>query len=175
MTDPTGLLSQEAPLNGHRRRSGIWIVGIIGVLVVVFLLLRVFVLNSWIVNGSSMSPTYDNGDRIIVNRLAGADVNDIVVVRADGNDGSRDFVKRVVAIGGDTLVYEGCVLTVNGEVRTELFLGQSTSSCGGDQPSTIVPNGHVYVLGDNRGGSQDSRSLGTFSTADILGVVVFEL
>lgn len=81
-------------------------------------------------------------------------------------------VKRVVALPGETVEYSNCVLTIDGAAEEEPFLpADANTSCGGDGESVKVPEGFVYLMGDNRGGSKDSRDVGPVAIASLRGRV----
>ncbi|MEU2560170.1 signal peptidase I [Streptomyces longispororuber] len=129
----------------------------------VLLLLTTFVVQPFEIPSGSMEPTLRNGDRILVNKLAyrfGAEPQrgDAVVFDGSGYFGDADYVKRVAGVGGDRVV---CCdrrgrITVNGQAVDEPYLYP------GDKPSTVpfdvvVPDGTLFVLGDHRSDSSDSR------------------
>ncbi|MEU6801263.1 signal peptidase I [Streptomyces neyagawaensis] len=108
----------------------------------------------------SMSPTITSGDRILAQRVDGADVQrgDVVVFREEAW-GNSPMVKRVVAVGGDTVAC--CTdgkLTVNGKKIDEAYLpkGQDAELTG--IPEITVPKGRLFLLGDERSGSLDSTA-----------------
>ncbi|CAK7346928.1 unnamed protein product [Dovyalis caffra] len=110
---------------------------------------------------SSMYPTLRVGDRIIVEKasyyIKGPAINDIVTFRAPkqlGITGEDVFIKRVVAKAGDLVQVHHGSLYVNGIVQTEDFLAEQPTY---KSNLTYVPEGHVYVLGDNRNNSYDSH------------------
>jgi signal peptidase I len=148
----------------------------------------------------SMEPTLKIGQRVLVNRLAhrlGAQphVGDVVVFRPPANadagacgdshagDGtqrpcdkpgpgidSQTFIKRVVAIGGDTIAVRNGHAIRNGKQASEPF----TAPCGGgngcDFPEAVrVPKGYVFLMGDNRGASDDSRYWGPVPVSQVIG------
>lgn len=144
-------------------------VGILVLLVVVGGLLRSFVWQPYKISSSSMEPTLLSGDRIIVNRLAYRGGNpsrgDLVVFNFP-MDLQRTFVKRVIALPGETVELKDNQVFVNGKVVAEPYLKQ------GDYPPfgpEIVPQGKVFVLGDNRRESGDSREWGLLPDQNILG------
>ncbi|GAA4656240.1 hypothetical protein GCM10023347_01670 [Streptomyces chumphonensis] len=108
----------------------------------------------------SMAPTIRAGERVLAERVDGDDVRrGDVVVFEDPLWGDLPMVKRVVGVGGDTVACcdaEGR-LTVNGETVTERYLGPSGDASGSDFRAT-VPEGRIFLLGDHRSHSVDSRS-----------------
>ncbi|MEV1083708.1 signal peptidase I [Streptomyces sp. NPDC050211] len=110
---------------------------------------------------SSMSPTIDMGNRVLAERVDGADVRrgDVVVFRDKTWVTNAPVVKRVVAIGGDTV---GCCtdgkLTVNGKQIDEPYLPKGSTAEITDFPTVTVPEGRLFLLGDERQGSLDSTA-----------------
>lgn len=137
----------------------VWPVGL-ALLVVVFL--RVLVFQTFAVPTDSMAPTIEPGDRLLVSRLLRGDLHrgDIVVFDGTRVFGSpTDYVKRVIGLPGDRVrcCDEQGRLTVNGVALDEPYLYP------GDAPSevtfdVIVPDGRLWVLGDHRSASADSRA-----------------
>jgi signal peptidase I len=83
----------------------------------------------------------------------------------------RDFIKRVVAVGGDTVQVKDNALYVNNVRRVEPYLkDHNPATMGmGDYGPTTVPNDHLFVMGDNRANSDDSRMFGTITKSSVLG------
>ena len=148
------------------RTAGIAVAVVVGVVVALF----VFVFDVYTVEGGSMEPGLPNGSRIVVNRWGGADVDDLAVVRVDRFSDSMASVKRVVAVAGDEIAYDECVLFRNGEPVDEPYVAD-IERCGGSIEATVVPPGHLYVLGDNRAMSMDSRAFGPIPIDDVVGTV----
>ncbi len=130
------------------------------------LLLRTFVVQQFAVSGASMLGTLHSGDRVLVNKLS-YDVHDPrhgdIVVLEDINESLevRDLIKRVIALPGETIEYRDCQLFIDGDRITEPYLDRvlvARDHCGEGQTLVTVRRGHVFVMGDNRAASLDSRT-----------------
>ncbi len=146
---------------------------IIIALVLAFFIIT-FVVQSFVVDGSSMEPTLHHGQRLLVNKFlfyfTSPKPGDIIVFRYPANP-REDFIKRVIGIGGDTIgIADGRVL-VNNEPLEEPYLTEPTYGNHAIQ----VPPGKIFVLGDNRNNSRDSRypDVGLLSRKDIIGKATF--
>ncbi len=128
-----------------------------------------------VMDGTSMMATFDDGDELRAVPVNGAiDRGDIVVAELGGAT-ARTVVKRAIAFGGERVEIVNCVVLIDGTAIEEPYLDPRTNrpgTCGGDLTPTTVPDGTMFVLGDNRGGSQDSRALGSIPLDAIVGVVV---
>ncbi len=164
----------------NRKRAGVWADWVIVVLVAITaaLLVRAFVLQQFAVDGHSMDTTLHDGDRVLVNKLSyrmhDPNRGDVVVLKTIDGAGERDLIKRVVGLPGETVEYRGCVLYIDGRELNEPYLDPEVvtpSNCGFDQVPVEVPTGHVFVMGDNRGGSKDSRdrTVGPIDYDNIIG------
>ena len=128
------------------------------------------------VSGDSMQPTLQTGDYLFVCTLTEPEHGDIVVVPNPSDSGAsgKYLIKRVIGLPGDTIMAENGDLYRRGPEDTEFhvveedFLGEPWI---GNIPQETVKPGHIYVLGDNRNNSTDSRRLGQFSIDEVLGVV----
>ena len=125
-----------------------WLVSIIVAVALAFCI-RTFIFEPYKVEGTSMYPTLFNQERLIVNKiiyfLEDPKRNEIVVFRYP-KDESRDFIKRVIAVGGDTVEMRDGAVLINGKKIDEPYYRKS-----------LVPKDHIFVLGDNRNNSEDSR------------------
>ena len=142
------------------------------VALILALAIRAFVVESFLVDGVSMEPTLHDGERLLVDKLSyrwhPPRRFDIVVFRYP-QDPSRDFIKRVIALPGETVEIQEGKVYVDGRLLDEPYL----ESRGQDfYPPTTVPPGHVFVLGDNRPHSDDSRSGWTVPIREIIGRAV---
>lgn len=127
-----------------------------------------------VVDGDSMNPTLSHGERILVTRGYSAPVRgDVISFRATEESGRTVRVlKRVVAVQGDTVEVRGDVAYVNGslsEVAPRARIGDRPMRFG----PLIVPEGHVFVLGDNRPISLDSRFIGPVPMDSVIGRAAF--
>lgn len=155
-----------------------WAVEIAIVLVVAFVLVYFIGLRTSVV-GQSMTPTLDSGDQILVNRfvykVSQPKTDDIIVFLPNGNEKSHYYVKRVVAVPGDTVQIKKGALYVNGEeVKTgETF--ESMEDAGLAEDEITVGEDEYFVLGDNRNNSEDSRyaNIGNVKKEYIIGKAWF--
>ncbi|EYR62858.1 signal peptidase I [Actinotalea ferrariae CF5-4] len=150
-----------------RRRR---VVGL-GAGVLALLVVRLVLVAPVAVSGQSMTPTVDDGAVVLVALRAdpaGLGRGDVVVLRDP--EGALSL-KRVAGLAGDTVAILDAVLTVNGRAVDEPYLDLATVD-GSFAPQVLVPGGHVYVLGDNRDRSVDSRDYGTVPLEDVLGPVL---
>ncbi|WP_448625185.1 signal peptidase I [Geodermatophilus sp. URMC 64] len=122
------------------------------------------------VGSDSMMPTIDPGDLLLVREWGGPPERRDVVTVPDP-DGGELLVKRVVAVGGDTVGIEDGVLVVNGTPVCEAAIDPALID-GEFFGPVDVPAGQIFLLGDNRDRSIDSRHFGTVAAADVEGEVV---
>ena len=167
------------PIRRRRRRIGVdWLVIAIVALAAAFLL-RMFVVQQFAVDGESMLGTLHSGDRVIVNKLS-YDLHDprhgdIVVLKdTEASLAVRDLIKRVIGLPGETIEYRDCHLFINGDPIAEPYLDPhlvSKGHCGDSQAPVQVAPGHVFVMGDNRAASLDSRTvaIGQIRYDDLIG------
>jgi signal peptidase I len=158
-----------------RKRSAVeWVVVVVAA-VVIAVLLRAFVVQTFYIPSGSMEPTLKKNDRVVVNKLSYRmhDVHrgDIVVFTTPPgvNKSFKDLVKRVVGLPGETVEGRDGKVLINGTVLPEKYLpaGTLTSDFG---PFTVPPKS-AWVMGDNRGNSEDSRVFKAIPESTIVGRV----
>ncbi|MGQ0824379.1 MAG: signal peptidase I [Actinomycetota bacterium] len=169
---------------GNTRQVVEWLILIASALAIA-LLIKAFLFQAFYIPSDSMVPTLQKNDRVLVNKLSYKmhDVHrgDIVVFKAprdeNGNsvaqDGIKDLVKRVVGLPGDQLEARDGVVYVNGVALEEGYLPVGTRT--EELPLQTVPPNSIFVMGDNRGGSHDSRRFGPISEDDIVGRVLVRI
>lgn len=150
-------------------------------LAIVFAFIITQFIKPTLVRGDSMYSTLEEGDYLIINRMSykfkEPERGDIIVFESDlqQDDGSsKDLVKRVIGVSGDTVKIENSKVYVNGEELVEPYIDDEVTEGDID---TVVPENSVFVLGDNREISLDSRydSVGFINDSDILGKVFVRL
>jgi signal peptidase I len=140
--------------------------------VVLALLIRQFVVETFRVDGVSMEPTLQNNERLLVNkfifRFAQPKPGEIIIFHPPIPGETQDFVKRVIAVGGQTFQMEDGVVYVDGKVQPEPYLPPAWRGDANFGPVTVPP-GDVWVLGDHRDDSEDSRVFGPVPISSIRG------
>lgn len=134
-----------------------WLEAVVIALAVVFVV-RMFIFSPFVVSGSSMYPTLQDGERVIVNKLVyrfHPPTYDQIVVFVPPGQAGEDYIKRVIGLPGDTIAIRHGVLYRDGKRIEEPFINGPMAS---DFPATRVPADHLFVMGDNRNDSLDSRS-----------------
>jgi signal peptidase I len=134
-----------------------WIQAIL-IAVVISMIIRTFLFETTLVYGKSMETTLHHRDRVIINKLVYSFYSptrgDIVVFKNPDNN-KENYVKRVIALPGDTIEIIDKKVYVNDELLVEPYLTEPTE---GNFPKTKVPLDAIFVMGDNRNHSQDSRN-----------------
>lgn len=144
---------------------------------IVFVLFR-FVLQAVTVNGMSMSPTLADGDRLLTFTLFYVPKQGDIVTLSENTGLDDSLIKRVAAVAGQTVdINENGEILVDGKVLSEPYIAETIDAfhCGSQEYPLTVPEGTVFVLGDNRNHSTDSRVLGPIGTGEVLGRVLFRL
>jgi signal peptidase I len=159
------------------------------IVLVVFAGVRMF-FQPYEVDGASMSPAIANGERLFVNRSAYVHVDlpalgdiypfsepqrgDIIVLESDRTSRDAPYIKRIIGLPGETITYTEGIVIVDGEPLVEDYINGAITGCHVPTYCSItVPQGHVYVLGDNRRDSEDSRFFGPVPMEDVVGKAFF--
>ena len=134
------------------------------------LFLRTFIFSTSIVEGDSMAPTLDSGDRIIFNKfvylIGEPKRSDIIIIQRP----AKNYVKRVIALPGETIEMNNHVLYINGEKYEQTFINNDAKLHTGNFGPIEVPKNSYFVMGDNRAISKDSRNgLGFIEADNIIG------
>ena len=158
-----------------------WVQSLVGSVLVVVSIFT-FGIRMLGVDGHSMLNTLQHGDRLLVlNSMFYHDYQygDIVILRKDGVFDNDPIVKRVIATGGQTvdIDFNEGVVYVDGEALEEDYIREPTYTAEGTEFPLTVPEGSIFVMGDNRNGSSDSRDyrLGTVDTRYVIGKAAFLL
>ena len=160
-------------------------VGVIGIALVIAIVVRMFLLQQFYISGPSMETTMFTNNRVLVNKLAYqiGDVKrgDVVVfdrATVNGNDVVHDdLIKRVIALGGETISIKSCVVYINGTILPEPYLPARDTEMTDPQDrcstvdivDTVIPEGEFFLMGDNRPQSYDSRMFGPITREMIVG------
>ena len=151
----------------------------------VFLIVYLFIMQPHQVSGKSMFPTYEDGDYLLTDKISyvfgSPNRGDVVVFHAPDNAGCPkntgcDFIKRILAIPGDTLEIKSNTVYVNNIPLEEVYLSDEiTTDAKSFTIGRVVTMGsnEYFVAGDNRPNSSDSREWGPISKTDIVGKAVF--
>lgn len=156
-----------------------WIIHI-AIAVAIGLIIVNFVIQRTIVDGQSMEPTLQNNDNLwvekITPKLDKLKFGDIVIVNVPEKVGKErnPLIKRVIGVEGDSIEIRGGKVFLNGKELVENYIGQNVTDCPNPEYAKLtVAKGFVYVLGDNREHSMDSRVIGPVEVKKISGKAIF--
>jgi len=192
--------SQQASESSPGRKDGSFFGSLLRYALFMLLVLglvRTFLL-PYQVDGRSMDPNLENKERIFVNRFAYQSIDwgnirtvipggepaavfedvlpdrgDIVVLNPPVDDATDPYIKRVIALPGETVSFADGYVYIDGIKLDEPYIDGAITECGGFCHEGTVPEGSVFVLGDNRGHSSDSRSFGPVPMDHIIGKAWF--
>lgn len=167
---------------GLRKEGAEWLKAF-AIGIIIFAFIRTFFFSNYVVEGESMMPTLQDGNKLIVNKI-GYQVSDLKrfdVIVFHHND-EEDFVKRIIGMPGDEIAYRNDELFINGKKVDEPYLDKYRKEISGGKltgdftllemtGTETVPEGKLFVMGDNRLGSWDSRHFGFISVSQVVGKV----
>ncbi|MET3288461.1 signal peptidase I [Brevibacillus fluminis] len=157
-----------------------WIKALVIALVFAFFI-RTFLFAPFIVEGESMEATLHNNERLVVNKaiyyLSKPQRGDIIVFHAEAD---KDYIKRVIGVAGETVEVRDDELFINGKKVDEPYLAKKREEAKAEGlpltenfgPIQIPPN-HIFVMGDNRQNSRDSRMIGPVDLGTVVGRAEF--
>ena len=164
-----GASGAKSPWSGLARD----VVGTILPAVLIALLIHVFLAQATRVYGQSMQPNLQTNERLVIEKLSyrlhGPRRGDVVVLH-DPSGGSELLIKRVIGLPGERVTIADGQVFIDGVALDEPYLNQETQGGG---RSWLVPPLHVFVMGDNRQASRDSRSFGPVGRDQIIGRALF--
>lgn len=136
---------------------------------VIVVLVNVFLAQATRVEGQSMQPSLQSDERLVIEKLSyhlhPPQRGDIIVLRL-ADRSSNPLIKRVIGLPGETVEIRDGRVYINGQMLEEPYVTQSAS---GSMPPRVISPGHVFVLGDNRDYSNDSRTFGEVPFENIVG------
>lgn len=158
-----------------------WMRALVIAIILAFLI-RTFLFAPFIVEGESMETTLHNNEKLVVNKavyyVREPKPGDIIVFHAEK---TRDYIKRVIAVAGDTVEVKNDQLYINGKRVEEPYLAQQKAEAQrqgepfftSDFPPVKIPADHLFVMGDNRPNSHDSRAIGPVAVSTVVGRAEF--
>ena len=156
------------------KTAAVWI-GTIAAVAAILVVLFGFVFPIVTVEGSSMAPTLEQGDRLLISGMFYTPADGDVIVTTDNNTLKKQLVKRVIATAGQTVeIQEDGTVLVDGTAIDESYLAEPNALAGDMTYPVTVGDGEVFVMGDNRAHSLDSRdgAVGLIETSEIRGKVL---
>jgi signal peptidase I len=167
-------LDEEAEASKRTRTIVEWVLIIVGAFLVAFVV-KTFLIQAFYIPSDSMEPTLEDNDRVLVNKLS-YDLHDVhrgdlvVFERPEADTdatGIKDLIKRVVGLEGETIEARDGIVYIDGERLDEPYVEEGTPTL--NLPRQVIPADHVFVMGDNRDDSSDSRVFGAIDEELIVG------
>jgi signal peptidase I len=161
--------------SGERTGFARWLLELVGMVALAFalsLVIRSFVVQPFVVPSGSLEPTINIGDRVLVNKFVyrfGDPQRGDIVVFPDPAGKMPALIKRIVAVGGDTVDIRGGKLVLNGVPKNEPYVNGKLTEPGTVPMPLTIPQGSVFLMGDNRTNSGDARFFGPQPASGIQG------
>lgn len=177
-------LIQSAPTEDKKKSGGFVpflyeLVSTFATALVIIAIIFIFLFRFVGVDGSSMVPTLNDGDWLLVSAINEEFTQGDVVISTQPNAFNEPIVKRVIAKGGQTvdIDFEQGIVYVDNVALDEPYINAKTHTSEGTAFPIVVPEGKLFVMGDNRNDSTDSRSplVGCIDERYILGIVKYRL
>jgi len=133
---------------------------------------KTYVVEAYEIKGRSMVPAFDDGQRVVVLKLFSDIQRGDIVIFSSQDDPGKDLIKRVIALPGERIQIRKGIVRINGKVLKEGYLEDKDYGLYDAEIDEEVGSGQIYVLGDNRDDSHDSRRFGSVSEESLKGKVV---
>ncbi len=165
-------MGEQSDGKGQLEEAKSWLHDLLEALIpalVIVLVVNVFLAQATRVEGQSMAPSLHPSERLIVEKISyrfhQPQRGDIVVLESPRRN-SDPLIKRVIGLPGETIEIRGGAVFIDGTQLYEPYLTQPTV---GDFSLQLIPEEHIFVMGDNRGSSNDSRAFGVVPLGDVIG------
>ncbi len=161
-------------LSSWKKSLGIYVVfGIVGIIVslIVVIPTRLYIFSPFVIAGEAMSPTYNNGDYLLINKFDKSfERGDIIVFRYP-KDPNKFFIERIIGLPSEKVGIQGGKVLINGQVLNESYYSGETLP----DSSLTLKQDQYFVLGDNRMKSSDSRIWGPITKSSIQGKIFYKV
>ena len=154
-----------------------WVISIVVAAVIAFTI-KGFIFDIVQVSGPSMIPTLHDNDRVAIEKISlysKSFKRGEIIILDPGEKGHGLYIKRLIALPGDRLQIKEGNVYINGEKLNEPYLSTGTETYAEEDIDMVIPEGYVYVLGDNREISEDSRYIGPIPFDHIKGHAIFKV
>lgn len=161
-------------LNSWKKSLGIYVVfGIVGIVVSLLVVIptRLYIFSPFVVVGEAMSPTYNNGDYLLINKFDKSFERGDVIVFHYPKDPNKLFIKRIIGLPSEKVDIQDSKVLINGKMLNETYYGGETDG----NTSVTLGQDQYFILGDNRNKSFDSRSFGTITKSSIEGKAFYKV
>lgn len=175
---------EETTLEGTQKKTGwqsFWeLVRFVAIALVVVIPIRIFIAEPFVVSGSSMAPTFENANYLIVDKISyklNVPQREDVVIFRYPNDQTKFFIKRIIGLPDETLDIKGAVITIKNEAHPEGFKLEEpyVKNTANNITHFELKSDEYFVMGDNRSGSSDSRYWGAVKRKLIVGKAFLRL